>query len=97
MKMEGIKAAQKDGWAEDVERLVGLIEKDQATIAAQMNRRVFIRASMWHELRVVLHNHENTLITHAVRVFAREEQEYSEHVSANWVSLVDGLAAMPYE
>ena len=28
---------------------------------------------MWHELRVVLHNRENTLITQAVREFAREE------------------------
>jgi sorting nexin-8 len=44
LKLEGIKAAQKEGWQEEVDRFIGLIEKDQATIAAQLNRRVFIRA-----------------------------------------------------
>ncbi len=44
LKMEGVRAAQKDSWQEDVDRISGLIEKDQATIAAQLNRRVFIRA-----------------------------------------------------
>jgi sorting nexin-8 len=43
LKLEGIKAVQKDGWQEDADRIVGIIEKDQATIAAQLNRRVFIR------------------------------------------------------
>lgn len=44
VKLEGIKAAQKDGWQEDADRVVVLIEKDQATIALLLNRRVFIRA-----------------------------------------------------
>jgi sorting nexin-8 len=44
MKLEGIKAAKKDGWQEDADRVVVLIEKDQATIASLLNRRVFIRA-----------------------------------------------------
>lgn len=45
MKLEGIKAALKDGWQDDADRIIGLIEKDQATIATLLNRRVFIRAS----------------------------------------------------
>jgi hypothetical protein len=44
MKLEGVKAGQKDGWQDEVERYVATIEKDQATIAAQLSRRVFIRA-----------------------------------------------------
>lgn len=44
MKLEGIKVAQKDGWQEDADRVLVLIEKDQATIASLLNRRVFIRA-----------------------------------------------------
>ena len=44
MKMEGIKAAQKDGWQEEVDRMIGSIEKDQATITSQLHRRVFIRS-----------------------------------------------------
>jgi sorting nexin-8 len=43
-KLEGIKVAQKEGWEAEVDRFIGLIERDQAMIAAQLNRRVFIRA-----------------------------------------------------
>lgn len=52
---------------------------------------------MWHELRVVLHNRENTLITQAVREFARDESAFAELVANNWSSLVDAVADMPYE
>ncbi|KAK0188954.1 hypothetical protein F5146DRAFT_1057356 [Armillaria mellea] len=97
LKMEGVRAAQKDSWQEDVDRISGLIEKDQATIAAQLNRRVFIRACMWHELRAVLHNRENTLVTVLVQNFAREEQEFAESVLGNWVSLGEGVEGMPFE
>lgn len=44
MKLEGIKVAQKDRWQEDADRVLVLIEKDQATITLLLNRRVFIRA-----------------------------------------------------
>jgi len=53
--------------------------------------------SMWHELRVVLHNRENALLTQAVQSFAREEHEYAESVANNWMSLSDGVENMPYE
>jgi sorting nexin-8 len=43
-KLEGVKAVQKEGWETEVDRFIGLIERDQASIAAQLNRRVFIRA-----------------------------------------------------
>ncbi|TFK39780.1 hypothetical protein BDQ12DRAFT_711883 [Crucibulum laeve] len=96
-KLDGIRAAQKDGWQEEVDRLTAIIEKDQATIAAQLSRRVFIRACMWHELRVVLHNRENTLLTQAVQTFARDEQDFVESVVNNWVSLGESVESMPYE
>lgn len=53
--------------------------------------------SMWHELRVVLHNRENTLVTQAVKNLAREERAYSEGVAANWANLVDAVEGMPFE
>jgi sorting nexin-8 len=53
--------------------------------------------SMWHELRVVLHNRENTLLTQVVQAFAREERDYAENVAANWASLVQGVEGMPFE
>lgn len=117
-KLEGARATQKEGWQQEVDRFTVLIERDQASIAAQLNRRVFIRYwyvshmdcienevtryvlvlySMWHELRVVLHNRENTLVTQAVRDFAREESAFSEIVLNNWNSLADAVENMPYE
>lgn len=52
---------------------------------------------MWHELRVVLHNRENTLLTQAVQAFAREEHDFSEASVGNWASLVDAVEGMPFE
>lgn len=97
MKLESIKAGQKEGWQEDADRVVVLIEKDQATIASLLNRRVFIRACMWHELRVVLHNRENVLLSRLTQTFAREEQAFADRVLANWVSLGNEVERMPLE
>ncbi|KAG5638359.1 hypothetical protein H0H81_000493 [Sphagnurus paluster] len=97
LKLDGIRAAQKEGWEEEVDKLTSLTEKDQATIVAQLNRRVFIRASMWHELRVVLHNRENALLTHLVQKFSLEEREFAESVVRNWISLGEAVEGMPYE
>lgn len=44
VRLDGIKSAQKEGWQEEAEKLVSAIERDQATIAAQLARRIFIRA-----------------------------------------------------
>ncbi|KAJ3891007.1 hypothetical protein GG344DRAFT_48226 [Lentinula edodes] len=97
LKLDGIKAAQKDGWQDDADKLVAAIEKDQATIAAQLSRRVFIRACLWHELRVILHNRENTLLTVMTQSFGREEQEYAEAILNNWSSLTEAVEGMPFE
>lgn len=115
MKLEGIRAAQKEGWVQEVDRLTNLAERDQITIQQLLNRRIFIRYScvspspeihwylsvfahsMWHELRVVLHNRENTLITQAVRSFAQEESAYAEASANIWNSLAEAVENMPYE
>lgn len=116
MKLEGVRAAAKDGWQVEVDKLTASIERDQLMISQQLHRRVFIRYSyasssfshcciltytashrMWHELRVVLHNRENTLVTQAVRDFAKEEAAFAEVMSNNWTSLAEGVENMPYE
>ena len=53
--------------------------------------------SMWHELRVVLHNRENALLTRAVQSFAREEHDFSEAAVSNWASLFEAVESMPLE
>ena len=52
---------------------------------------------MWHELRVVLHNRENTLLTQAVQAFARDETAYAESMTSRLHELCDSLENMPYE
>ncbi|KIJ55199.1 hypothetical protein M422DRAFT_151099 [Sphaerobolus stellatus SS14] len=96
-RLEAVKAAQKEGWQDEADKIVVSIEKDQAAIASLLSRRVFIRHCMWHEVRVVLHNRENTLITQATKIFAREERDYSNAIHANWISLEESLEVMPLE
>jgi len=97
VKLDGIRAALKEGWQDEADRLTSLIEKDQATIAAQLTRRIFVRACIWHELRVVLHNRENTLLTQTVQSFAHDERIFTESVLRNWASLSEAVESMPYE
>jgi len=97
LKMEGVKAAQKEGWEDEVERHIASIEKDKAAIAQQLSRRVFIRACMWHELRVVLHNRENALVSQIVTTFAAEEAVFAENVASTWNSLNESVDSMPFE
>ena len=52
---------------------------------------------MWHELRVVLHNRENTLLAQAVKSFAREEHDFSEAAVNNWAGLLGSVEGMPLE
>ena len=43
-KLETVRQAKKEGWEHEADKLTVSIEKDQATIAALLARRVFIRA-----------------------------------------------------
>lgn len=52
---------------------------------------------MWHELRVILHNRENTLVSLAVQTFAREEHEFAQKLATNWESLETAVEDMPIE
>ncbi|CCM01814.1 uncharacterized protein FIBRA_03882 [Fibroporia radiculosa] len=97
LKLENAKQSKKDGWEQDADKFTVLIEKDQNDIAIALKRRVFIRACMWHELRVVLHNRENALLTQAVKLFSRDESEFSESVMSNWSSLTEAVEGMPFE
>lgn len=52
---------------------------------------------MWHELRVVLHNRENALLSKLVQTLVREEQTFVDSILANWVSLGNAVDEMPFE
>ena len=53
--------------------------------------------SMWHELRVVLHNRENALVSKAIRELSREEAAYAERVAQNWAAFAENVDGMPFE
>ncbi|QRV89261.1 sorting nexin MVP1 [Ceratobasidium sp. AG-Ba] len=82
---------------DEADKLRASIEKDQAQIHSLLSRRIFIQYCMWHELRVVLHNRENTLLSQAVQSFAREENEFSGRTHATWAALTEEVENMPYE
>ncbi|GJJ11483.1 hypothetical protein Clacol_005716 [Clathrus columnatus] len=96
-KLEVVKAAKKDNWEDEADRIISTIERDQALISTLLARRVFIRHSMWHELRVVLHNRENTLVTQTVQLFAKEESNYAKAIHSNWNLLMEQVDSMPFE
>ncbi|KAG8974604.1 Sorting nexin mvp1 [Tulasnella sp. 425] len=96
-KLEQIKAAQKEGWQAEADKITISIERDQMDIQTCMARRVFIRHSMWHELRVVLHNRENALITQAIQTFVAQERDFERIVIGNWEAAVQDVENMPYE
>ena len=54
-KLEGVRQVKKDGWEPEAEKIAGAIEKDQAAIAAALNRRVFIRAWCVPSCQVLLY------------------------------------------
>ena len=54
-KLGSMREAQKEGSKDEMDKLVGEIEKDQATIASQLNRRVYIRA--WYANLSISHDH----------------------------------------
>ena len=52
---------------------------------------------MWHELRVVLHNREHTLLALAIQAFARDECAFARAVANNWESLEAAIEVMPID
>ena len=53
--------------------------------------------SMWHELRVVLHNREHTLLALAIQAFSRDERMFAQAVANNWESLEAAVEGMPVD
>lgn len=52
---------------------------------------------MWHELRVVLHNREHTLLALAIQTFSRDERIFAQAVANSWESLDAAVEGMPVD
>jgi sorting nexin-8 len=96
-RLAGVRSVAKDGWQTEAEKISSAIATDQAAIAVQLARRVFIRHCMWHELRVVLHNRENTLLVLAIQELGRDEREFAEVALATWNAFTEEVEGLPVE
>jgi len=52
---------------------------------------------IWHELRVILHNRENVMLSKVVQTFATHERDFAQLGLENWIGLVEDVEDMPYE
>lgn len=43
LRLENVKSAKKDSWADEADKIISTIEKDQTMIGTLLARRVFIR------------------------------------------------------
>jgi len=97
LRVASVRSAAKDGWQSEADKIAQSIEHDQAAINVQLARRVFIRHSLWHELRVVLHNRENTLLVLVVQDLGRDEREFAEVALATWNAFAEEVEGLPIE
>lgn len=42
-KIEGVRIAKKEGWAQEEDKLSNQVERDQASVSLYLHRRVYIR------------------------------------------------------
>ncbi len=52
---------------------------------------------MWHEIRVVMHNRENAMLTQAIQILVREEAAYAGTTTEVWGLLARMVEPMPME
>jgi sorting nexin-8 len=87
----------KPGWESEVDKLQQAIDADNATIKSLLERRVMIKACMWHELAVVLHSRQAAQITLGWREFVSAEVTAGGRVKGVWEGLGARLEEMPLE
>ena len=80
-----------------MDKLQQAIDADNASIKSLLERRVMIKACMWHELAVVLHSRQAAQVTMGWREFVRGETEGAGRVKGVWEALGGRLEDMPLE
>ncbi|BEI80965.1 hypothetical protein CcaverHIS002_0201250 [Cutaneotrichosporon cavernicola] len=96
-KIEGLRAATKPGWEDEVGKLTNGIEQDNSAITALLARRVFVRACMWHELGVVFHSRQAAQATLGWRAWVGAESNAVRSEGRVWDRLGEDLEDMPLE
>lgn len=72
------------------------IEQDNVTVQSLLDRRVFIRHCMYHEM-LVLHSRQTGQVTLLARQWARDREAAGEHGQRAWAELGRRLKDMPVD
>jgi sorting nexin-8 len=95
-KLASVRQAKKSNWEAEQEKLVTAIEQDNTSIKTLLDRRVFIRHCMYHEM-LVLHSRQTGQVTLLARQWAKDRAAAGEHVQRSWVDLGKRLRDMPVD
>ncbi|KAJ9126793.1 hypothetical protein QFC24_001825 [Naganishia onofrii] len=95
-KLAAVRQAKKSSWEAEAEKLVTAIEQDNNNIKVLLERRVFIRHCMYHEM-LVLHSRQTGQATLLARQYAKDRAGASEHAQRSWLDLGRRLKDMPVD
>ncbi|KAJ9106295.1 hypothetical protein QFC21_001440 [Naganishia friedmannii] len=95
-KLSAVRQAKKSSWETEAEKLVTAIEQDNNNIKVLLERRVFIRHCMYHEM-LVLHSRQTGQATLLARQYAKDRAGASEHAQRSWLDLGRRLKDMPVD
>jgi sorting nexin-8 len=95
-KLAAVRQAKKSSWETEAEKLVTAIEQDNNNIKVLLERRVFIRHCMYHEM-LVLHSRQTGQATLLARQYAKDRAGASEHAHRSWLDLGRRLKDMPVD
>jgi sorting nexin-8 len=95
-KLASVRQAKKSSWEAEEEKLVAAIEQDNNSIKALLDRRVFIRHCMYHEM-LVLHSRQTGQATLLARQYAKDRAGWLENSQKSWLDLGRRLKDMPVD
>ncbi|KAJ9109858.1 hypothetical protein QFC19_001837 [Naganishia cerealis] len=95
-KLASVRQAKKSTWEAEEEKLVTAIEQDNNNIKALLDRRVFIRHCMYHEM-LVLHSRQTGQATLLARQYAKDRAGAAEFAQKSWMDLGRRLKDMPVD
>ncbi|KAI5448800.1 Sorting nexin mvp1 [Naganishia albida] len=95
-KLASVRQGKKSNWEAEQEKLVTAIEQDNVTVQSLLDRRVFIRHCMYHEM-LVLHSRQTGQVTLLARQWARDREAAGEHGQRAWAELGRRLKEMPVD
>lgn len=96
-RLDIVRSARKPSWEVEEEKLVSVIEQDNAEIERSLARRVYNRYCMWNEYSVVFHSRQAGQTTRGWRTYTKDHVEAVKGSVERWDQLGDRLQKMPVD